>query len=389
MIQYLKNICQLIKNAKKKTKIFLGILFAIYLGIILICTIGFQYNYTSPGTLNRINEVITIEDREVTNKFYTVSVFTETKYCTILEILLRKLDPKQDIITKEEYGSSYTTNEETKAGEAQKAQSIQDSIICAYDLAKEDGYDVNLIKTFEGICICYMPANKFGTGPESLQPKDIITKIGDTTIDSIQTLCDIVSYYYEDERYKDSSITCPVIEILRSGEKITLDNCNVYCLAQLGGFYQYSVKYAEENNLKSYYDFLVNYMYESYQLDTENSTPKFSINKASSIGPSGGLCQMLYVYNALTNNSLVSENGLITATGTILSDGTVGEIGGVDKKVYTIDIYMSKCFFVPEANYEEAMEAYNTIKSPNFEIVSIKNARDAINYLKNAGETNE
>ena len=121
----------------------------------------------------------------------------------------------------------------------------------------------------------------------------------------------------------------------------------------------------------------------------ENSKPKFSVNKASSIGPSGGLCQTLYVYNALTNNSITIEGSLITATGTIVNDGSVGVIGAVDKKVYTIDIYMSKFFFVPEKDYDDAINAYNTIKDPKFDIVSVKNVRDAINFLVEFKEITE
>ena len=388
MIQYTKNLINKFKESSPLKKTFLIILFIIYLGIIAICTISFKYNYTSPGTLNRINEVINIEDTEITNSFYTVSVFSETKRCSLLEYWLRKMDKKQEIVTEEEYGSILTRNEEIKQGEAQKNQSIQDSIICAYEIAKENGYDVEIKKTYLGVAICFMPCNYFGTGPESIQIKDIITKIGEETIDSSEELAEICAYYLENDRYKDSSTVVPTLEIIRSGENITLDHCNARCLAQIAKCYNAAKSYCEDNKISNIYSFLTNYYYDYYELDTENSKPKFSINKASSIGPSGGLCQTLYVYNALTSNSITIEGNLVTATGTIVNDGSVGVIGSVDKKVYTIDIYMSKYFFVPEKDYEEAKKAYDTLKDPNFEIVSVSNVRDAINFLKAAKENN-
>ena len=388
MIQYTKNLINKFKESSPLKKTILIILFIIYLGIIAICSISFKYNYTSPGTLNRINEVINIEDVEITNTFYTVSVFSETKRCSLLEYWLRKLDRKQDIVTEEEYNSVLTRNEEIKQGEAQKNQSIQDSIICAYDIAKENGYDVEIKKTYLGVAICYMPCNYFQTGPESLQIKDIIVKIGDEVIDSSQELADVCAYYLENDRYKDSSLVVPAIEIIRSEERIILDHCSARCLALIAKCYESSKSYCEDNKIDNMYSFLTNYYYDYYELDTENSKPKFSINKASSIGPSGGLCQTLYVYNALTNNSIIIENNLITATGTIVNDGSVGVIGSVDKKVYTIDIYMSKYFFVPSKDYDDAKKAYDTLKNPNFEIVSVDNVRDAINFLKNAKDNN-
>lgn len=389
MIQYTKNLFKKIKELSVLKKILLFLAVAIYFGIIAICSISFKYNYTSPGTLNRINEVINIEDVEITNSFYTVSVFSETKRCSLLEYWLRKADRKQDIITEEEYNSVLTRNEEIKQGEAQKNQSIQDSIICAYDIAKENGYDVDIKKTYVGVCICYMPCNYFETGPESIQIKDIIKKIGDEEITSSKKLAEVCDYYLENDRYKDSSLTVPVIEIERSGESITLDKCNARCLAQIAKCYEATKKYCDDNKISNEYSFLTNYYYDYYELDTENSKPKFSVNKASSIGPSGGLCQTLYVYNALTNNSITIEGSLITATGTIVNDGSVGVIGAVDKKVYTIDIYMSKFFFVPEKDYDDAINAYNTIKDPKFDIVSVKNVRDAINFLVEFKEITE
>ena len=318
----------------------------------------------------------------IKNNFYTVSVFTGTENISIFEYLFRKADKKQDVIEYEAQNHIYTVNEESRAGASQKAQSIQDSIICAYNLAKEDGYDVNLIKEYIGVMICYMPQNHYGTGPESIQIQDVIIKIGEVEIDSVHKLYEVCSYYLESDRYKDSNIKAPEILIQRSGEILTLKSCNTICLAHIAKMYESSEKTSVELKIDNKYSYLCNFMFEYYKLDVDNSKPAFNINTATSIGPSGGLCQTLYVYNALTNNSLIKENELITATGTIIYDGTIGPIGAIDKKVYTIDIYMSKYFFVPSLDYDDAISAYNTIKDPEFEVISVSNVRDAIDFLK-------
>lgn len=386
MINYFKNLLIKFKQAKTSKKIILCIILFFYLVIVLGCVIPIKCDYTSPGTLNRINSVISINDenntQDIRNNFYTVSVFSGTDNFSLFEYLLRNLDKKQEVKKYEASDHLFTTTEENRAGEAQKTQSIQDSIICAYELAKEDGYDVNLVKEYVGIMICYMPQNHYGTGPESLQIKDIIIKIGDEDITSPLKLYEVCSYYLENDRFKDSNIQSPKILIRRSGETFELDSCNTICLAQLAKFYEAAMSACERLNIVNTYSYLTNYMFEYYDLNVNESTPSFNINSAVSTGPSGGLCQTLYVYNALTNNSLIKENELITATGTITYDGTVGPIGSVDKKVYTVDIYLSKYMFVPSYDYNDAMEAYNQIKNPDFEVVSVSNVRDAINALK-------
>jgi PDZ domain-containing protein len=48
----------------------------------------------------------------------------------------------------------------------------------------------------------------------------------------------------------------------------------------------------------------------------------------------------------------------IMGTGTIDVDGTVGSIGGIKTKNHHADLYHADYFFVPEENYDEAMEQY-------------------------------
>lgn len=392
---YLKELILKIKNAKPIKKVLFALLVLLYIGIICICTISKKYDYTSPGTLNRVNEVIKVEDFEKEGTFYTVSVFSSTKKCSLLEYWLRSLDSKQEIKEKESIESNptqYTLKQETAIGEANKLQSIQDSIICAFNLAKDNGYDVNLVKEYQGVMLCRMPT-KFARdkevlielGPESLQIKDIITKIGDVTITDVDQLGEMCIDYYENYSY-EANQSCPTIEIIRNNTEITLTDCNIVCLAQLGLYYKSCALDKNGSKIDNYHSDLVNYMFDKFNLKSTESTPSFEIKDTNSIGPSGGLAQTLYVYNSLTNGSISDKGYVITATGTIFHDGGVGEIGGVDKKVYTIDIYLSDYFFVPSSNYDKAMEAYNTLKNPSFEVIKVDNVKDVIDFLKGLGD---
>lgn len=107
-----------------------------------------------------------------------------------------------------------------------------------------------------------------------------------------------------------------------------------------------------------------------------------SINfKSSESGPSGGFMMALAIYNYLTEEDIT--NGLnIVGTGTIDMNGNVGVIGGVGYKIKAAVKRKADIFFVPEDNYEEALEVVNENKY-DIKLVMVKNIDDAINYLKN------
>ena len=91
--------------------------------------------------------------------------------------------------------------------------------------------------------------------------------------------------------------------------------------------------------------------------------------------------QTLYVYDSITKGSIINTK-YVLATGTISKNGKVGEIGGIKQKVLTANYYQCEYFFVPSANYEDAVNQYNTIKNPSYKLVKVDTIEDAINALK-------
>ena len=120
--------------------------------------------------------------------------------------------------------------------------------------------------------------------------------------------------------------------------------------------------------------------------------PDYNITSADSLGPSGGLMQSLYVYEALTNFKL-TRGKKIVGTGTVDAFGKAGAIGGIYQKVITANKSGADIFFVPvtsldesiysqEDNYKEALSSYQNLGKTKMKLVPVSSLEDIINYLK-------
>ncbi len=122
------------------------------------------------------------------------------------------------------------------------------------------------------------------------------------------------------------------------------------------------------------------YLYSFYDLELDPKIVfKFSSGES---GSSAGLMTTLAIYDTLIEEDLT--NGYkIAGTGTISSDGTVGEIGGVSYKLSGAVAGDADIFLVPSGeNYEECIKLKKE-KGYDIEIVEIKTFDDAIEYLEN------
>ena len=112
-----------------------------------------------------------------------------------------------------------------------------------------------------------------------------------------------------------------------------------------------------------------------YQTDREVKL-KF---KSSEGGPSGGFMTSLAIYTKLTGIDLLKGRKIV-GTGTIDSNGNVGEIGGVKYKLMGAEKGKADIFFVPEENYDEALQVKKE-KNYQIEVVKVKTLHEAIEYL--------
>ncbi len=93
-------------------------------------------------------------------------------------------------------------------------------------------------------------------------------------------------------------------------------------------------------------------------------------------GPSAGLMFTLQIVDQLTPGGIAGGH-IIAGTGTIEVDGRVGNIGGVQQKVYTAETAGAEVMFVPRGNYEEARKVASRIQ-----LIPVDNVRDALQWLR-------
>ena len=114
---------------------------------------------------------------------------------------------------------------------------------------------------------------------------------------------------------------------------------------------------------------------------------EYDVNRKISIdfsnqegGPSGGFMISLAIYNRLISEDL-TKGRKIVGTGTIDENGNVGSIGGVKYKIMGANSSDADIFFVPEDNYEEAIN-FKKEKGYDLNIVKVKTLDEAIEYLR-------
>ena len=309
----------------KETTIFKKILvilaLIVYVATILVCTIHIDVEKTSPGDITRIESLIIVDGKDNSNMIYSVSVYTYTSI-TLLDYLISSINKEVEIERVNHQEDDITVNEIYKMNVCAKEQSIQDSIISAYEIASENGYDVSLSKQYLGVRVCYILANYYQTGPESLQIGDVVTQIRNVDIvsdeesDAMRKFRTEVEWFYQNKTiYQDQ--TCHV-KVLRNGVEVELNNCSCKHLVLLGLI---SNSYGNENVYEYYF-------YDAYKINYSECNPKLNVKQPDSVGPSAGFIQTLYIYDCLTDGSILSNKRII-GTGTISTDGTVGKIGKI------------------------------------------------------------
>lgn len=378
MKKFILDFFQNFKNKGAKHKILVITLAVLYIFIICVCTIQVECDYTSPGDVTRVSNVIKIENEEEkldTSRIFTVSVYTKTKMPLAQYFIAKCLDKNVEVEITDHELSDITVNEYNKMDAYAKKQSIQDSIIVAYNYAKNEGKDINLVYSYGGVVVCMIPSNFYGTGPESLMIGDLVKSIGDVEITSMEVFRTIIEDYYAQYEANGNSfkgITIPEIKVIREEKEVILKSCNASVVVNLGSY----SKWCKEKNINHNY-----YFYDYYNIDYVNSKPQIKLQDYYAVGPSGGLMQAIYVYNVITGGDLVGENYLV-GTGTITNEGQVGAVGGVKQKLITADIYLADYFFINSFNYEEALKTYEGLKNPSFKLVKVEKFEDAIKALQ-------
>lgn len=350
-----------------KNKLLFIIITPISLFLILAGFIEIDYDITTPAYLTQVESVIEIDNAYTqTGSFNTTSVFVN-EHCSLLEYLFAHLNKAAIIEESSEYIDG-TSIRNSQSGSIQKTNSITNAIITAFKAA---GMEVSY--SYEGVIIHTLATY----APNNLNVGDKITQIAGKPFNNIEEFSDLFNETILSQEYWNSETKICNLPITVNGEEIIISNL------------AYGIN--KEDKIIPLFGF---YYYDSYVIDTENTNPKFTINKSNSGGPSGGLMQSLSIYNSLVEEDLT--HGLkIAGTGTIDINGNVGQIGGMYSKIYTAYYLGADIFFVPgkisddniNDNYHEAIEAYESLGSPDsLKIVPVYTLQDAIDYLATLGE---
>lgn len=416
MKEYLLMIWNRFKKCSVLIKSLFILLILLYISIIVICVYPVKVDSTLPGTVNNVSNVIDINTENDTGSIYTVSIYSENKM-SLLSYWLVSLDKNSDISLGESISLSiFTENEEYLSNVGYKKQSIQDSLIIAYTYAYNQGYDVSLKHTYSGEYLIHIPQNLYKTGAEDFKNSDIIIGYNDTKFinsdDYYNSLNNIftniiyegksVKQYKEEGKFEfydennnkiqeNINLVFNLIDYMNSLTNTTYkfnvlrDNNEISITPSMKMlFYIYSHFLLKEDKIYSVNQ--VNFSY--FNINYSESNPKINISSSTSVGPSGGLMQTLAVYNAITKDD-ITKGLSIMGTGGIDLNGNATPIGGEQQKIVTANLYEADLFFIPEENYESAKEMYDTIANPTYDLISVSNFNDVLNYLNKLEVSNE
>ena len=147
MIEFIKN------NKIKFLLIILLILVDAF--VISINFISSKKDIITPGGLNEVKSVIEVKDaKEILGSFNTLYVYSYDK-ASILKTFIANFSEYNDI-SDSSITSNLSYKEQLLAGKIQKNQSIECSLICAYNYAKKSDGSINLEYKFEGFLVSYI-----------------------------------------------------------------------------------------------------------------------------------------------------------------------------------------------------------------------------------------
>lgn len=333
-IQNLKErIINFFKNPKEVVSFFLPIVITISLLIPVP-----YYVKMGGGTIN-LNDEISIEG-EKEEKGSLEALYVREAKGIVLTYLLSYIVPSFE---KEKIENTVINEEDEDAYNYRERLYFTTSLDSATKVAFEKAGKEVKISSSRFLVIYIDKSSK-----TNLEVGDEILKIEGEKVDSYDKMASLIS---KNQNKKQIKITVKRDdkEIETSNQLINMDNEK-----KLGVVISNEIKYTSDPKV----DFAFN---------------------GRQAGPSGGLMIALTIYNKLTDED-ITKGKKVVGTGTIDTLGNVGEIGGIKHKLMAADSKNADIVFVPKENYKEAKQIKDK-KNYNFELVSISNFDDAIEYL--------
>lgn len=342
---------QLIKRFKVRSiLVLLLVLFNIFIATLSL--IPANKDVTAPGGLNEVKSVIKADtNTNLSGSFNTIYVYSLERV-SVLQSWIASLANYNEVSDSSEV-FHLSDEERIKSGQVQKNQSIEASLICAYEYAKKINPNIKLESSFSGFII-----RNYQIGNEIFKIGDVITAIYDKETDkkidynSFEELANLINY---------ELTVGDIIYFTRDG---IVKNVEV---KKEFDYHKYSNMF---------------YCYAKYEIYETTANPSYTLYKSNTSGPSGGLMQTLSVYSQVTGIDYTFGKK-IAGTGTISVNGSVGAIGGVSQKIVTAIHNNADVFLCPKANYNEAYETYiKTLGHEKMELICVSTFEEAVNGLR-------
>ena len=295
--------------------------------------------YTGGGIINLENR-IEIEDENKEKGSFNLAYVREVRATLPTYLLSFIVDWERESIKSVKIDENDNASDMWKRQKLYLKEANDNAIINAYRLANEP---INIKKeVFQVLHIDKIAETNLEIGDE-------IISIDGNAIKEYDDIIKVSSTKEVGEKIN--------VQVLRNNEEI---NC-------------YAVTKEIENEKK-----MGIYLIKLYDYEVDRDIDlKFTEREG---GSSGGFMLSLAIYNRLVPED-ITKGLKIVGTGTIDSNGNVGEIGGVKYKLKGAVSNKADVFFVPVANYAEAMTEKNE-HNYDIEIVKVNSLQDAVNYLE-------
>lgn len=333
----IKKILNYFKEELKKNYKF----YIVYVVLLSLLFINFNYYVYSPGGLEDLTDRIEVSDSYDSKGSFNLTYVT-SRAGNIYNILLSYILPSWDLVSvKDSQIENESTSEVVERNQIYLRQTSYDAIIAAFNEANID-YEVKNVNVT--VTFVYDNSNT------DIKTGDIIKEINGIKINNYEELSNEMSKYKENDKIN--------FKVLRDNKEI-----DAYAI------------------LKKENDRVIVGMYLAELKDVVTNPSVKYIFKDNESGSSRGLMCALDIYNKITEFDL-TKGDIIAGTGVIYEDGSVGSIDGVKYKLKGAVKNKAKVFIVPSENYEEAVKLK---KEHNYdiEIIEADNLHNVIEQLKN------
>lgn len=315
--------------------------YIVYVVLLSLLFINFNYYVYSPGGLEDLTDRIEVSDSYDSKGSFNLTYVT-SRAGNIYNILLSYILPSWDLVSvKDSQIENESTSEVVERNQIYLRQTSYDAIIAAFNEANID-YEVKNVNVT--VTFVYDNSNT------DIKTGDIIKEINGIKINNYEELSNEMSKYKENDKIN--------FKVLRDNKEI-----DAYAI------------------LKKENDRVIVGMYLAELKDVVTNPSVKYIFKDNESGSSRGLMCALDIYNKITEFDL-TKGDIIAGTGVIYEDGSVGSIDGVKYKLKGAVKNKAKVFIVPSENYEEAVKLK---KEHNYdiEIIEADNLHNVIEQLKN------